>query len=102
MIYLGSALLFPVATSSLEAIGDYGVYVDYLTLGLKGLEYTVATTTVLSGLSYVFPKCSQDFKAIGILDPFYPNITIILIIYYSLPGATYIYCSHECLSMRKG
>lgn len=64
MIYLGSALLFPVATSSLEAIGDYGVYVDYLTLGLKGLEYTVATTTVLSGLSYVFSK-----NAVKILKP---------------------------------
>lgn len=51
MIYLGSSLVFPVLSPSItidtaQSIG----------MALKGLEYVVATTTILSGLSYVFSK----------------------------------------------
>uniref|UniRef100_A0A060T4K6 ARAD1C41426p n=1 Tax=Blastobotrys adeninivorans TaxID=409370 RepID=A0A060T4K6_BLAAD len=51
MIYLGSSLVFPVLSQSItiETAQSIG-------MALKGLEYVVATTTILSGLSYVFSK----------------------------------------------
>lgn len=55
MLYLGSALMLPVTVSALQGT-EYANWIEYLQFGLKGIEYTVATTTVLSGLSYVFSK----------------------------------------------
>lgn len=63
MLYLGSSLILPVVSTALDA-NQHANWIEYLATALKGLEYTVATTTVLSGLSYVFSK-----NAVKILKP---------------------------------
>lgn len=63
MLYLGSSLILPVVSAALDAT-QHANWIEYLATALKGLEYTVATTTVLSGLSYVFSK-----NAVKILKP---------------------------------
>lgn len=58
MIYLGLSLAHPVLNDSIAAGGMEWLaqYSNYINWGMQGLEYTVATTTILSGLSYVFSK----------------------------------------------
>lgn len=52
MIYLGSSLISPVLMENITG----SPYTAYVETTLKIMEYTVATTTILSGLSYVFSK----------------------------------------------
>lgn len=51
MMYLGLSLLLPVVRESFSP-----ETFSYLWHGLKGLEYTTAFTTGMSGLSYIFSK----------------------------------------------
>lgn len=51
MLYVGCSLINPVLVNAVSS--DLA---GYFTMGLTGLEYTTATTTVLSGLSYVFSR----------------------------------------------
>ncbi|ANB11287.1 cardiolipin synthase [Sugiyamaella lignohabitans] len=51
MVYLGSSLIYPVIAPSLQTAAA-----DNLGLGLTAMGYLVATTTIWSGLSYVFSK----------------------------------------------
>lgn len=51
MMYVGWSLVNPVVLTAVAA-----EWAPYLTTGLSVLEYTTATTTVLSGLSYVFSR----------------------------------------------
>lgn len=52
MLYLGSSLVFPVLMETIAGTP----YASSVQTGMTIMEYTVATTTVLSGLSYVFSK----------------------------------------------
>jgi cardiolipin synthase (CMP-forming) len=51
MVYLGLSLLFPVIKGSFSPEAY-----THIINGMTVLEYTVASTTILSGLSYVFSK----------------------------------------------
>lgn len=51
MMYVGWSLVNPVVLTAVAA-----EWSPYLNTGLSVLEYTTATTTVLSGLSYVFSR----------------------------------------------
>ncbi|GME96404.1 hypothetical protein B5S32_g1160 [[Candida] boidinii] len=54
MVYIGCMMVKPVFLLYLSE--DVGGYSDAFLSFTQGLEYVVATTTVLSGLSYVFSK----------------------------------------------
>lgn len=59
MLYIGGAVVKPVLLTMIDP-----TYIDALNLGFDYFGYFVATTTLLSGLSYVFSK-----NAVKILTP---------------------------------
>lgn len=56
MIYLGSSVMLPGVMDAISGTAWAMAHAHQLQLGLTGLGYVVASTTIASGLSYVFSK----------------------------------------------